>query len=706
MMQMNQAAVECLLDSASHMSSRTPPQSRSAEERTAGWRGGLSRLATGSFVYLLLTGLPIRFLPFSPLVEWTVLFHTVVGVVSFAPAAVYLWRHWRHYRADALTPPKVLGYLALAAAAAAGGTGIWVAALAIWSDRVPRGVRTLHLVPSIALAVFAVAHLVPLWKRVPSTEEAARAFRDSRRRYATAAIAVPVLLLLLAFPAGLLHRGPRRFGRFPAGYRMPYGKGRPFAPSLARTESNGALAPEALSGSAACGVSGCHSTIYGEWSVSAHRWSALDPAFQRVQEEMARQNSPESTRYCGGCHDPISLFSGAKTVFKAKLTDDIGAAEGVSCLTCHGVGKADVQGNANYVVHPPMRYLFETSSSRSARTLSYFLIRAYPEHHRASLEKRLFKTPEYCAACHKQFVDQEVNNFGWVQLQNQYDNWRKSKWNHPGDAHRTIECRECHMPLLTGPEPASGDAADYNRRPDDGKHRSHRFLGANQYMPALLKLPGGERQVELVKRWLQGDYPIPEIEKKWATGPAVGLELDSPEEAVAGRPLKIRAVITSNKVGHDYPTGPLDLIQSWVEIEVRDGTGAVVFSSGRPDAQKMIPPGTFLFKAEPVDRYGNLIDRHNLWEMVGVRYRRSLFPGYSDVAEYSFTCPGREGRSSPLRELEIPPLSLGTLSIEAVLHYRKLDQYLVNFLFPGKGLSAPITDLAHAHAMVRVVASG
>jgi hypothetical protein len=115
------------------------------------------------------------------------------------------------------------------------------------------------------------------------------------------------------------------------------------------------------------------------------------------------------------------------------------------------------------------------------------------------------------------------------------------------------------MPLLDGPEPGAGDAADYNRSPGDGKHRSHRFLGANQYMPALLKLPGGDTQVQLVERWLHGTYPIPEIASKWASGPAVSLALDAPDRATAGAPLRVRAIITSNKVGHDYPTGPLDL---------------------------------------------------------------------------------------------------------------------------------------------------
>src|SRR5207344_3350681 len=147
----------------------------------------------------------------------------------------------------------------------------------------------------------------------------------------------------------------------------------------------------------------------------------------------------------------------------------------------------------------PNRYLFEQEAGSTARLARDFLIRAYPREHLSELSKRVFKTPEYCAACHKQFIDQEVNNVGWVQLQNQYDNWRKSRWNHPGDAKKTIECRECHMPLQASDDPGSGDDLDYNRTPSDGKHRSHRFLGANQFIPLALNLPGAQQHAELTE---------------------------------------------------------------------------------------------------------------------------------------------------------------------------------------------------------------
>jgi hypothetical protein len=336
-------------------------------------------------------------------------------------------------------------------------------------------------------------------------------------------------------------------------------------------------------------------------------------------------------------------------------------------LACHSIQKTDIQGNANYTIWQPGEYLWQWSPDHTPGAVARnFLIRAWPAAHNR-LSKRMFKKPEYCAACHKQFIDQEVNRVGWVQLQNQYDNWAASHWNKKGDARVTIECRECHMPLVDSEDPAAGDSTDYNRSADDHKHRSHRFLAANSFVPVLLRLEGSEQHAP------------------------------------------VRVVLTSNKVGHDYPTGPLDMIQSWVELEVQDDRGGVVFSSGLRDQRHFLEPGTFLFKAEPVDQYGNLIDRHNLWEMVGVRYRRSLFPGYSDTVEYNVMCPSG-GPALPVsdslanREFSVPVTGTSTaLHIVATLHYRKIDQFLLNYVLGEKtGLTAPVVDIASASSTVCV----
>jgi hypothetical protein len=254
---------------------------------------------------------------------------------------------------------------------------------------------------------------------------------------------------------------------------------------------------------------------------------------------------------------------------------------------------------------------------------------------------------------------------------------------------------------------------DYNRSPDDRKHRSHRFLAANSFVPAFLHLDESDKQVELTAEWLQGHVEIPEIRNKWAEGPIVKVRIEAPPTAIPGKAILVRVVMTSNKVGHDYPTGPLDMIQSWVELRVEDADGHIVFTSGQRNDRNFLPPGTFLFKAEPVDQYGNLIDRHNLWEMVGVRYRRSLFPGYSDTVEYNVMCPSG-GPSLPAAAAKhdsnfvVPARAApGKLRIEAILHYRKIDQFLLNYVMGEKsGLTAPVVDIASATADVCVTKAG
>jgi len=99
-----------------------------------------------------------------------------------------------------------------------------------------------------------------------------------------------------------------------------------------------------------------------------------------------------------------------------------------------------------------------------------------------------------------------------------------------------------------------------------------------------------------------------------------------------------------------------------------------------------------MFKAEPVDQYGNLIDRHNLWEMVGVRYRRALFPGYSDTVEYTIDVPATALTATS---------GEGELTVDVGLMYRKVDQFLINFLLgEDSGLTAPVVEMARTSVTI------
>ena len=502
-----------------------------------------------------------------------------------------------------------------------------------------------------------------------------------------------------------------------------------FTQAAARIRRQGALPPPALTGSERCGD--CHQQILEEWLPSAHRYSSMDDLFQVVQTVMAKETSPAHTRYCAGCHDPISLFSGAKNSGNITLSAE-GAHEGLSCIACHSISQADVQGNADFTITPPRRYLWEQDTGPAAVWLSDFLVRSYPGSHIESYSRPLYKTAEFCAACHKQYMDIDLNtNIGRVQGQNQYDSWARSRWHVEGELNATVNCRECHMPLVESSDPAAGDGHDYNRSPQDGRHRSHRFLGGNQYVPLLHDLPGAAQQVRLTEQWLRGELDIPEIAHKWRDGPVVRVAIEAPAQIRRGQNTSFRVVLTNNKTGHDFPTGPLDMIESWLEVTVYDSSGRVLHHSGGLDDDEQVIDTEVWFKADAFDRKGALIDRHNLWDLVGKRYSRSLYPGVTDRVEIPIECPSVTRRRQPAtgqqvsaarasgkddaahgqaREISLDlaaqaaELPLDELRIEAVLWYRKANPDFLDRMYgEAARLRAPNTEMNRSEAIIRIV---
>jgi hypothetical protein len=93
-----------------------------------------------------------------------------------------------------------------------------------------------------------------------------------------------------------------------------------------------------------------------------------------------------------------------------------------------------------------------------------------------------------------------------------------------------------------------------------------------------------------------------------------------------------------------------------------------------------------------------------------------LFPGYSDTVQFSIPCPGGEtdtttaqisGQNGSSVELRGPavtaPAEPGKYSIVVALNYRKVDQFLLNYLFGEQSnLTAPVTELTRATATVLV----
>lgn len=656
------------------------------------WHSKLLMWVVGILFFELISGLVIYWVSFSVTTQAVVIMHTLVGLVAVIPYIIYQIRHWLSYRKNKLTQHKLIGYIAMISAASAAITGILLTYEAVFLTRINYLWDQIHVVATFAFLLSVVPHIGLLIIRDfrATKEKKANSLIKAEKVFGFRVLSVIAILIAIVALSVYAYTPIQFNNKFPADYQFVYGKNKPFEPSLASTVDGQAMDARFLGDSKSCMSSGCHINVGHEWEANAHRYAAMDPAFRVVQHAMAVEKGPASTRYCGGCHDPISLLSGSKNLDDKNLTNPIGMDEGISCKSCHSITKVDVKGNAQYQITKQDPYMFEMQKGKVSKFLSDFLIRAYPKFHVASFNRTLLKTPEFCGSCHKQFIDKQVNGVGVVQLQNQYDSWRKSHWNHPDMmASKTIQCRECHMPLTSTFDPANGDSLDYNRTPDDNMHRSHRFLGGNQLMPTLLKLPGGEKQVELIEKWLKGEIQVQEITKKWHNGPVLPIQLETPDTIRAEQGVEIGVTVTNNKSGHHFPTGPLDLIQAWIKLTVKDSYGNIVYSSGVLDQHHFIPPGSVIYRAQPVDQFGSDVDNHHLWNLVGIKFSRALYPGFSDQVKYNFNYKPMNKNGHPLTN--------DTLYVNAELCYRKFNQFVLNTFFSDNGkidITAPVTVLS------------
>jgi len=213
----------------------------------------------------------------------------------------------------------------------------------------------IHLITGTAACVLLVVHLLMAFSRrghalsrQPELAAAARRFSMQTAAWVSAT-ALLIFLGALAWPQRPVDL-PLPEGYSLSGYLEQFDeyRGSPFAPTYARTASGMLVDPEVISHSESCGSAGCHEQILAEWQPSAHRFSAMNPPFQEVQLAFAKDRDVAETRYCAGCHDPISLFAGAKDIAHSGL-EAPGAREGASCAVCHSISKVDQRGNGDYV---------------------------------------------------------------------------------------------------------------------------------------------------------------------------------------------------------------------------------------------------------------------------------------------------------------------------------------------------------------------
>jgi hypothetical protein len=736
-------------------------------------RSLLTWIASGLLIYLLISGALIFWLPFSTYTQYSVIVHSVAGVLALLPVAIIVVMHWRRRDTSISGRPAALAKASLAILAVDIISGLAIVLQSVFGRAVADVWWQVHQLAALAFGVTLFLHLLPILMRYANTPSTPR--RIARRWFLAAAAVLFVAPLAVTDWLAKQVESTVQFQAFPANYVWRYDADRPFWPSRARIANppweqqlhgglsalfneseqelllvsmadieesrggplerlrravspmalspdrqrrfdelvtaageslmqEGALRPEPLLGSESCGSGGCHDDIYKEWVPSAHGFAAFDPLFLDVQEALAEASGSADTRACAGCHDPVSLLSGARDGTSIR-GDDLKMDEGVSCLVCHSIVETDTKGNGGYVLQTPERYLF-AGQDGSVDFWNRFLIRSYPRQHIESFARPLYEESEFCAACHKQTgTPGEDTPVGLAQEQNEYDSWREGHWYHEDEPEKTISCRDCHMPLVAGADPIDGS-----------QHRSHRALGSNMYVPAMLDLPGGAEQASQTIMWLRGEIDIPEIADKWADGPVVAMSIVAPDEIESGELVNLALVLHNNKTGHDFPAGPLDILSSWIELKVEDNLGRTLLHLGDPAGDKPTLDAPVVYKADWYDKRGLPVERHNLWEVVGSSYKNALESGGVESVDIAFRCPviARPKLSDSFSEdgpgerksdvvFSIDNEMVTELTVTARLLYRKADpEFIAKTYGLESAVEAPTIELNMATHTITV----
>jgi len=721
-------------------------------------------VVSGVLLYLLVSGALIYWLPFSVYTQYSVIVHTIAGLVAFLPACWVIYLHWRRRENDVGGRVAMLARASVLLLALSLASGLAIVLQGAFGWAVQPVWLISHQLAAFFFGIALLLHLLPILQRYGTTPSTPR--RLARRWFLLAAVVVVAVPLVVTDRLRNGVQAEPDFQAFPADYEWRYGADRPFWPSRARLagtpwqaelrdglraflspdeqagllealagfdeadggpltrleraadgmdlgdlrmaklrgvldragdamRAQGALRAESMLGSETCGSGGCHDDIYKEWLPSAHGFAAIDVLFQDVQHALAEQSGSADTRSCAGCHDPVALLSGSRDGSPI-AGDRLVVHEGNSCLVCHSIVETDTKGNGGYVLQVPEPYLF-TGDDGAGGFWNRFLIRSYPRHHVDSFARPLYGQSEFCAACHKQTPTPGADTpIGLAQEQNEYDSWLQGHWYHEDDPAKTISCRDCHMPLVEGNDPVAGS-----------RHRSHRTLGSNLYIPVVQDLPGGEEQAAKTVQWLRGEIDIPEIEGKWADGPVVAMSIVAPEEIDPGELVNLTLVLHNNKTGHDFPAGPLDILASWVELKVEDNLGRTLLHLGDPAGDKPTLDAPVVYKADWYDKRGLPVERHSIWEVVGSSYKRSIASGDAELVDVPFRCPviARPKISESFSEdgpgerksdvvFSIDNRAVTELRVTARLLYRKADpEFIARTYELESAIEVPIIEL-------------
>jgi tetratricopeptide (TPR) repeat protein len=468
-------------------------------------------------------------------------------------------------------------------------------------------------------------------------------------------------------------------------YNYAFGKESPFLPSNAMSVNGQFLNPRSFYTAQYCGH--CHQEAYHQWRESVHSNSFRAPWYLKNVNMLIDEKGVQFSRHCEGCHNPVALLSGdlSQGMPKKRPFED----EGITCSTCHSIQTTDATGTGSYVMGVPA-VLVDESGAPVVRPVSDSEILSHLDRHSQAVMRPLYRTAEFCAACHKAAIPTSLDDYKWLRAFSVYDEWQGASFTKQSPLpfyrkDQAFTCQTCHMPREKLPEDSQDPGAK------DGALVSHRWLGGNTLNPAYYKYSEqSEKLARFLRDGAQGtgvlNVDIFALEKEGAPAGdpnALIAPLGLTGFSLSPSEILIANVVIQNKgIAHSLVPEQRDFYEAWVDFTVKNESGKVLAESGFIQPDGNLDPSAHSFTNRLINIKGELNDIHQIWHNRVLAYNNSIQSGRSQLVRYRFRLP---------KEVS------GKVSLTATVRYRRFNQHFVDFAMDqpaGKHYPLSIVDIA------------
>lgn len=463
-------------------------------------------------------------------------------------------------------------------------------------------------------------------------------------------------------------------------YNFRFGPDKPFLPGNPSVEGNDFLQPGAFPNAKYCAH--CHPQAYSEWRQALHSNSFRTPFYRTSVNILPRTQGIEFTRHCDGCHNPVGVLAGAMT--QNSKVDRRFDQDGLTCATCHSIQQLkSTEGNGGFVMGVPS-VMVDENGRRIPGEVPYEEIMKYPKRHAQAVMKDFYRTPEFCAACHKANLPNPLNDYKFIRAFTVYDEWQNSKFSkrnpltfYQGDF---TTCQNCHMMRK------AALAEEYGAK--QGTFASHRWLAGNTAVPFYYGFDEQlQKTIEFLKSGMYLNIDLFAIKKNHEENMIAPLG-SVPFDLQAGDTVQTMVVVQNKNIGHSLIPEVRDLYEAWLEFSVKESDGTEIYHSGFLKPDGMLDQRAHSFTNRPVNVSGDFVDNHKVWTIHSVAYDNTVQAGRSTLVRYEF---------------RIPADAKGSLTVTARVNYRHLRQTYLNNVLGTDHPAYPVVELS---ARSRVLALG